>query len=102
MIATLSRSTASFEHSISPVFVAASSNQVSVPGNQVSTVSISPQAPSGYIVAAFRDIETNHPGTFAITGWKSGGGSVAVSVKNLYPDAHDCIVTIECMCVKGS
>ena len=88
--------------SISPVFVAASSNRVSVLGNQASTVSISPQAPLGYIVAAFRDIETDHPGTFAITGWKSGGGSVAVSVKNLYPDAHDCIVTIECMCVKES
>ena len=102
MIATLSRSPASFEHSISPTFVAASSSQVSVPGDQVATVPISPQAPSGYIVAAFRDIETNHPGTFAITGWKSGGGSVAVSVKNLYPDAHDCIVTIECMCVKVS
>ena len=88
--------------SISPVFVAASSQSANVPGNQTYTFSITPEATSGYVVAAFRDIETNHPGTFAITSWKSGGGSVAVTVKNLYDDAHDCIVTVECMCVKSA
>lgn len=63
------------------------------------TFNISPDVPSGYVIAGFRRVSTNHAGTGSITSFSSGGSSASVSVHNYSSSSVSFTVDVDLYCV---